>query len=100
MTRGSFKHFGTQPHFEDERVEWWFGDATKSLMMLPKDYFGSFDLVVVDLSETVMSFKVTEELDIVEALSLLLKPSGIFLKNEFYYEHFRHAFPYSVQLHW
>ena len=38
-------------------------------------------MVLVDLSETVMSFTVTEGLDIMEALSLLLKPDGIFVKN-------------------
>ena len=34
VTRYSFKHFGTQPHFDDERVQWWYGDATKSLLMV------------------------------------------------------------------
>ena len=23
--RRCFKHFGTQPHFDDDLVEWWFG---------------------------------------------------------------------------
>ena len=100
VVRGSFKHFGTQPHFENEKVEWWFGDATKSLMMLPKDYFGSFDMVVVDLSETVMSLTVTDELDMIEALTLLLKPDGVFIKNEKYFEQFKAMFPHSVQMHW
>jgi hypothetical protein len=54
VARKSFKYFHTQPHFDDDRVEWWFGDATKSLLLLPKDYWQSFDLVLVDLSETVM----------------------------------------------
>lgn len=100
VTRGCFKHFGTQPHFHDNRVEWWFGDAAKSLLMLPKDYFASFDLVLVDLSETVMSFKVTEELDVIEALSLLVKPDGIFVKNEVYFEKFKEMFPYTAQVNW
>jgi len=100
VTRGCFKHFGTQPHFDDDRVEWWFGDASKSLLMLPKDYFGSFDLVLVDLSETVMSFKVTEKLDVLEALTLLLKPDGIFVKNEVYFSTFQTMFPYSAQVNW
>ena len=81
VVRRSFKYFGTQPHYDDEKVQWWYGDASKSLMMLPKDYFGSFDMVLVDLSETVMSFKVTNGLDIMEALTLLLKKDGIFVKN-------------------
>lgn len=99
VTRMSFKHFGTQPHWDDERVEWWFGDASKSLLMLPKSYFGSFDMVLVDLSETVMSFKVTNELDIVEALSLLMKPGGIFVKNEFYFEKMSSIFKHVVQIY-
>jgi len=100
VVRGAFKHFGTQPHFHNEKVEWWFGDATKSLMMLPKDYFGSFDMVVVDLSETVMSLTVTKKLDVIEALTLLLKPDGVFIKNEFYFGQFKEMFPHSVQMHW
>ena len=49
--------------------------------LFAEEYFGSFDMVLVDLSETVMSFKVTQGLDIMEALTLLLKPDGIFVKN-------------------
>jgi hypothetical protein len=100
VTRGCFKHFGTQPHFEDDRVEWWFGDASKSLLMLPKDYFASFDLVLVDLSETVMSFSVSKELTVLEALTLLVKPSGIFVKNEVYFDEFKDMFPYTAQITW
>ena len=29
-----------------DKVEWWFGDDTKSLLMLPKVYFGSFDMML------------------------------------------------------
>ena len=43
---------------------WWGLDASKSLLMLLKDCFGRFDLVLVDLSETEMSFKVTDKLDV------------------------------------
>ena len=100
VTRASFKHFGTQPHFDDDRVEWWFGDATKSLVMLPKEYFGSFDMVVVDLSETVTSLSVTDELNVMDALTLLIKPDGIFVKNEYYFGHFKDIFPHSVMMHW
>ena len=100
VVRGSYKHFGSQPHFHDERVQWWFGDATKSLMMLSKEYFASFDMVLVDLSETVMSFKVTDKLDVLEALSLLVKPEGIFVKNEVYIEPFKKMFPYNIQIIW
>ena len=82
VVRKSFKHFGLQPHWDNGKVEWLFGDATKMLLILPNEYFGSFDLVLLDLSETVMSFLVTDKLDIMEALLLLLKEDGIFVKNE------------------
>jgi len=97
VPRASFKYFGTQPHWDNEKVEWWFGDATKSLTMLPKEYFGSFDMVLVDLSETVMSLTVTKELDVMNALSLLLKPDGVMLKNELYFEAMSDIFEYTLQ---
>jgi len=97
--RKSFKHFHTQPHFEDERVQWWFGDATKSLTMLPKEYFGSFDLVLVDLSETATSLTVTDHLDMFDALSLLVKPDGIFVKNEIYSEKLSTLFDHTITLY-
>jgi len=100
VVRKSFKYFHTSPYFEDERVEWWFGDATKSLLLLPEDYWGSFDLVLVDLSETVMSFSVTSELDVFDALSLLLNPVGVMVKNEHYHEKFAALFDYSVELNY
>jgi spermidine synthase len=98
VTRKSFKYFKSQPHFDEDNVEWWYGDATKSLPLLPQDYWGSFDLVLVDLSETVMSFSVTGELDIFAALSLLLKPEGIMVKNEPYIEQFSEFFDYSIHI--
>lgn len=98
VTRKSFEHFRTQPHWDNNKVEWWYGDATKSLPLLPQDYWGSFDLVLVDLSETVMSFAVTQTMDIFSALSLLLKPEGIMVKNEPYIDQFSEFFDYNIQL--
>lgn len=99
VVRKSFKYFRTQAHFDDDRVEWWFGDATKSLLMLPKDYWGSFDLVIVDLSETVMAYSVTEELDVFDALALLLNPDGVMVKNEHYMETMSETFDYTLQIY-
>ena len=79
-------------------MEWWFGDASKSILLLPKDYFGSFDLVLIDLSETVASFKVTDSLDVLEALTLLMKDDGIFVKNESYHRKFSGMFKFSAQV--
>lgn len=98
VTRNAFKYFGSQPHWDNEKVQWWYGDAAKSLMMLPDDYFGSFDLVLVDLSETVMSHKVTDGLDIMAALGLLLKPEGILVKNEMYFEKMKEIYEHTVQV--
>ncbi|KAL7536610.1 hypothetical protein ACHAXR_007280 [Thalassiosira sp. AJA248-18] len=96
VVRESLKHFHTQPHFEDPRVQWWFGDAAKSLALLPREWFGTFDLVMVDLSETAMSISVTDDLDIFGALSLLMKPDGIFVKNELYYGQMSRLFDHSI----
>jgi hypothetical protein len=85
VTRNSFEHFKTQPHFDDEKVQWWFGDGAKSLTLLPREYFGTFDLVLLDLSETVMSMTVTEGLDVFGAMKLLLSDTGIMVKNDFGY---------------
>lgn len=99
IVRNSFKYFHTQPHFDDKRVQWWFGDAVKSLKLLPKEYFGSFDLVLVDLSETVASFAVTGHLDMLEALALLLTPQGIMIKNEWVYlDKMSSIFQYTARL--
>ena len=29
VTRGAFKHFGVQPLWDNEKVQWWYGDASK-----------------------------------------------------------------------
>ena len=100
VTRKSFKYFKSQPHFDDPRVEWWYGDATKSLPLLPQEYWGSFDLVLVDLSETVMSLSVTGELDIFSALALLLKPEGVMIKNEPYIEQFSNFFDHTIHIYY
>lgn len=83
VVRGSFKHFKTEPHFDDDRVEWWFGDAAKSLKMLPNEYLGTFDLIVVDLLTYVTeSLMVTDDLNILEYSMLLLNKEGILTMNE------------------
>ena len=53
-------------------------------------------MVLVDLSETVMSLKVTDELDIMEALGLLLKPEGILVKNEMYFEKLKDIYEHAT----
>ncbi len=83
VVRTSFKHFNTQPHFDDERVMWWFGDAVKSLQMLPAEYYGTFDLIVIDLlSYVVESLMVTKDLGILEFTMRFLKPEGVLSFNE------------------
>ena len=57
-------------------------------------------MVLVDLSETVMSMKVTDGLDILQALTLLLKPDGIFVKNELYFNTMRNMFKYTSMIRW
>ena len=101
VVRDSFKHFFTQPHFDMfPKVQWWFGDAAKSLLLLPKEWYGTFDLVMVDLSETIMSMTVSEELDVLKALALLLNPQhGIFVKNERYLDELSDVFDHVIQIY-
>jgi spermidine synthase len=84
VVRYAYLNLGTLPYFDDPRVQWWFGDATKSLLMLPEEYFGSFDLVLVDLQNFVAdAFFVTDTLSIMDTAKLLVKESGgIISKNE------------------
>jgi len=83
VVRSSFKSLGTQPHFDRDEVQWWFGDGSKSLLMLPQEYYGTFDLVLVDLQTFVVnSLKVTQELSFMDVALLLLKPEGILVQNE------------------
>mmetsp|Transcript_6115 Transcript_6115/g.13177 ORF Transcript_6115/g.13177 Transcript_6115/m.13177 type:complete len:617 (-) Transcript_6115:2196-4046(-) len=77
VVRKSHKYFASQPFFHDERVEWWFGNAVTSLQMLPSDYFGSFDIVFVDLSESgFLSQTVSHDLTIWELIVNLVSPEG------------------------
>jgi spermidine synthase len=99
VTRHSFKKFGTQPHWDNDKVQWWYGDAAESVMMLPKEYFGTFDMVLVHLSETVISFSRTEGLDMFGALSSLLNPEGVIVMNKLYLEDFSRLFGYTMQIH-
>ncbi len=84
VIRSAYKNLGTLPYFDDHRVHWWFGDATKSLLALPESYFGTFDLVLVDLQTFVAdALKVTDKLTIMETAMLMMKQDGgVIAKNE------------------
>ena len=83
VVRSSFKNFGTQPHFDNPKVQWWFGDAAKSLRMLPQEYFGTFDLVLVDLLTYVTEgLMVTKDLSLMDVAVMLAKPDGVIARNE------------------
>ncbi|KAL7548056.1 hypothetical protein ACHAWF_011340, partial [Thalassiosira exigua] len=82
IARSSFAYFGTQPHFDNPKVEWYFGDAVKSLSALPKSYYGSFDLVIVDLNSDIAGRLMVGELTLIETAMLLMNPHGIIVKNE------------------
>ncbi|KAL3935557.1 MAG: hypothetical protein SGBAC_008948 [Bacillariaceae sp.] len=96
VARLAFKHFGAQTHYHNEKVQWWYGDASKTLFMLPTEYFGSFDMVLVDLSDTIFALTVSDELDVVGALSLLVKPGGVFAMNELFFKKVSDVFEYAL----
>jgi len=87
VVRSSFKNMGTEAHFDDERVQWWFGDAVKTLQMLPQELYGTFDLVLIDLQTDVSEMlKVADGVSIVDAAVLLMNPDrGILARNEDFY---------------
>jgi spermidine synthase len=82
--RSSMKYFGTSPAFHDDRVEWWFGNGANSLQLIPEDYFGSFDLVLVDLlTDVAEAIPVTADMCLAEVAPLLMKQDGgVLARNE------------------
>ena len=102
VVRNSFKFFGTQPHWDKDIVQWWFGDVSTTLRLLPKHYFGTFDLVFVDLSAEDASGSITANSDLREAITMLPNPkNGILVQNAM--PHFQSAqelFRYSAHLHY
>ena len=96
VTRSSFQNFERDPNYQDPRVEWWYGDASESLLLLPRSYFGTFDLILVDLSDTIFSLKVSKDFNVIETLSLLLAPGGIFEMNEMFFETISEVFQHTI----
>jgi hypothetical protein len=47
-----------------------------------------------------MSLSVTNELDVFDALALLLKPEGVMVKNELYMDPFSSVFDYTTQIYY
>ena len=83
IVRSSFQHLGIPPRFDDPRVQWWFGDCTKSLALLPPDeYFGSFDLVVIDLLNFIFDALEVNGIRLVDYLMKMVKPDGILVRQE------------------
>ncbi|MGK3747087.1 MAG: hypothetical protein ACI90V_013950, partial [Bacillariaceae sp.] len=66
--------------------KWWYGDAAKSMKVIPKEYFGSFDLVLLDLLSNVAdSILVDAGLSLFDVAPLLMKKDGgVFSRNEDY----------------
>ena len=85
-SRSSLKFFGTTPGFHDPRVQWWYGDGAKSLQIIPEEYYGSFDLVLVDLlTDHAESIKVAADLSLIDVAPLLMKQDGgVLARNEDY----------------
>ena len=98
VTRQSFKHFYTQPHFDDQRVHWIFGDATKSLKIIPNEYYQSFDLVIVDVTDDVMELPVFGAIDLLNVASLLTKKDGILIVNDHMIDSLRNIFKYTMEI--
>jgi len=102
VTRKSARHFGVDPHFDHPNVDWWFGGAARSLAVLPEDFKGSFDLVLVDLPVAVLSQPVDGgEVDVLTALRNLVDPeTGVFVYNEVFYPDVASRFEHATELHY
>ena len=60
VVRESFRNYGVQPHFDNPKIQWWFGNAATGMLMVPEEWVGTFDLVLVDLLSFVVDItKVT-----------------------------------------
>lgn len=77
VVRSAYQHLGAHPHWNDDRVKYYFGDAAKSLPMLPREYYGTFDIVFIDLQTWII-----EMLGLMEISSKLIKPDGFIMRNE------------------
>ena len=78
VNQATFLHFETLPHFDNKKVKWWFGDAARSLDLLPRSYLASFDLIFVDLQNWI-----NKELKLMEAVSRYAHPlHGVIVRNE------------------
>eukprot|EP00522_Entomoneis_paludosa_P015800 CAMPEP_0172453388 /NCGR_PEP_ID=MMETSP1065-20121228/10732_1 /TAXON_ID=265537 /ORGANISM="Amphiprora paludosa, Strain CCMP125" /LENGTH=1413 /DNA_ID=CAMNT_0013205567 /DNA_START=84 /DNA_END=4325 /DNA_ORIENTATION=- len=100
VARQSFRNYGIEPRFDDPRVRWFFGDAAKSLLMLPEEYYGTFDLVLVDLMTYVADTNmVKENMTLLDMGMHLLKPNGILVQNHDFQPREKPTFAkYSVNL--
>lgn len=77
VVRSAYQHFGAHPYWNDDRVKYYFGDAAKSLPMLPREYYGTFDIVFIDLQTWII-----ELLSLMEVSAKLMKPGGFIMRNE------------------
>lgn len=82
VTRLCEQEFQVDPHYQDKRVDWIFGDAAVTVKRLLAAGT-EFDLVVVDISETVVS-QTVEGVSFFEEITELVAPRGILIKNEDY----------------
>ena len=83
VPRQAFRNYGIQPGFDNPKVNWWFGDASKTLQMIPEEWYGTFDLVLVDLLTYVVdTVYVSETENLLDAAKRLMHPDGIIVRNE------------------
>ena len=77
VVRSAYQHLGAHPHWNDDRVKYYFGDAAKSLPMLPREYYGTFDIVFIDLQTWII-----EMLGLMDISAKLINSDGFIMRNE------------------
>jgi len=94
MTRLSQQHFHVSPHWDDPRVQWWFGDVGAALTLLSEDQWKSFDFVLIDLPKT--SFVTIFRNDITPLD--LIHEKGIVVSHTNQWQEFSNIFPYTARM--
>jgi spermidine synthase len=94
VTRKSYQHFHVDPHFDDSRVEWWFGDFGESLSLMPVEYWNSFDLVLLDMAKYNYPFVFTDG----KRFTDLVHKEGIMVSHDNHIRELSESFAFTSRL--
>jgi len=85
--RQAMKIVYAAPHFDDDRVDWWFGNPTDILGFLSETEAESFDMVIA-----------LEPVEDISSLQRLVAPNGILLLDGLHMKGLEQMFQYRIQV--